>query len=164
MLNVMLGELPPLRGSCRVKGKISYSSQESWIFPGSIRQNVLCGLECNSARYEKVIQAAALERDFQQFPLGDATEVGGKGTQLSGGQKARISLARCLYVDTDIYLLDDPLSAVDAHVGRHLFDRAINGFLQNKTRILVTHQLQYLQNTDQILILNGASSLVLLIY
>jgi len=99
-----------------------------------------------------VVQAAALNSDLSKFPYGDETPVGEKGICLSGGQKARIGLARCLYVEADIYLLDDPLSAVDAHVGRHIFDNAISGFLKGKIRVLVTHQLQYLKNVDQILI------------
>ena len=103
-----------------------------------------------------MIRACALDRDFQLFPSGDGTTVGEKGVSLSGGQKARVNLARCLYVDADIYLMDDPLSAVDAHVGRHLVDEAINGFLRDKIRILVTNQLQYLKNVDKILILKDA--------
>ena len=106
------------------------------------------------------MKACALEKDFTLFPNGDQTAVGDKGISLSGGQKARLNLARALYIDADIYLLDDPLSAVDTHVGRHLFDRAINEFLRDKIRILVTHQLQYLQEVDQILVLKE----VILIY
>ena len=136
-----------------MKGKISYASQEPWIFSGSIRQNILCGSEFEQERYNEVIRVCALDRDLQLFPSNDETAVGEKGVSLSGGQKARINLARCLYVDADIYLMDDPLSAVDAHVGRHLVDEAINGFLRDKIRILVTHQLQYLNNVDKILVL-----------
>ena len=154
-MSAILGELSPLHGSCKVKGKIAYASQEPWIFSGTIRQNILCGSDYDLVRYKNVIQATALERDLMIFPHGDGTAVGEKGVQLSGGQKARINLARCLYVDADIYLMDDPLSAVDTHVGRHLFDQAINGFLRNKIRILVTHQLQYLKDVDQILVLKG---------
>ena len=106
-------------------------------------------------RYKKVVKACALEKDFTLFPNGDATAVGERGVSLSGGQKARVNLARALYVDADIYLMDDPLSAVDTHVGRHLFDKAINGFLRDKIRILVTHQLQYLKDVDQIIILKA---------
>ena len=106
------------------------------------------------------MKACALEKDFSLLPNGDQTAVGDKGISLSGGQKARLNLARALYIDADIYLLDDPLSAVDTHVGRHLFDRAINEFLRDKIRILVTHQLQYLQEVDQILVLKE----VILIY
>jgi len=136
-----------------VHGKVAYTSQEAWIFSGTIRENILCGSEYIEQRYRRVIEAAALERDLTLLPKGDQTLVGERGISLSGGQKARVSLARCLYVDADVYLMDDPLSAVDTHVGRHLFDKAINGFLKDKTRILVTHQLQYLKGVDKILVL-----------
>nr|WEU39104.1 NIES ABC protein [Daphnia magna] len=155
LLNVLLGELSPSTGTCRVAGKIAYASQESWIFSGTVRQNILCGLEYDLKRYKKVIKACALDKDFSLFPNGDQTAVGERGVSLSGGQKARVNLARSLYVDADIYLMDDPLSAVDTHVGRHLFDKAINGYLRDKIRVLVTHQLQYLKDVDQILILKA---------
>ncbi len=154
---MILNELLPVKGSCVVKGKLAFCPQEPWIFTGTVRQNILCGLDFDMVRYFQVIQASALEFDLSKFPLGDETQVGEKGISLSGGQKARISLARCLYVEADIYILDDPLSAVDAHVGRHIFNNAINGFLRGKTRILVTHQLQYLKDVDQILILEHVS-------
>jgi len=155
---VILGELPLLEGNCKVNGKVAYASQEAWIFSGTINENILCGQEYNEQRYRQVVEAAALERDFTLLPKGDQTLVGERGISLSGGQKARVNLARCLYVDADIYLLDDPLSAVDTHVGRHLFDKAINGFLKDKTRILVTHQLQYLKEVDQILVLKDVNT------
>jgi len=148
-----MGELPLLEGTKSVRGKIAYAPQEAWVFSGTVRQNILCGLEYDLKRYKRVVKACALEKDFTLLPNGDETTVGEKGVSLSGGQKARLNLARALYIDADIYLLDDPLSAVDTHVGRHLFDRAINGFLRNKIKILVTHQLQYLQEVDQILVL-----------
>jgi len=155
LLNIILRELIPLSGKIQIKGKIAYASQEPWIFSASIRKNILCGLHYDARRYKKVIKASALQTDFTTLPQGDQTIVGERGISLSGGQKARINLARCLYVDADIYLLDDPLSAVDTQVGRHLFDNAINGFLKDKIRILVTHQLQYLVDVDQILALKG---------
>ena len=155
LLNAILGEIEALTGSCKVAGKVAYASQEPWIFSGTIRQNVLCGQEYDSKRYNKVVKACALEKDFNLFPNGDSTLVGERGVSLSGGQKARVNLARALYIDADIYLLDDPLSAVDMHVGRHLFDKAINSYLRGKIRVLVTHQLQYLKDVDQILILKG---------
>jgi len=150
-----LGELSLLKGERSIQGKMAYASQEPWIFSATIRQNILCGSQYDPQRYRKVIKAAALERDFTLFPNGDQTAVGERGVSLSGGQKARVNLARCLYVDADIYLMDDPLSAVDTHVGRHLFDKAVNGFLHDKIRVLVTHQLQYLKDVDQILVLEN---------
>lgn len=150
---MILGELVPLQGSCKVSGKVAYASQEPWIFSGTVRQNIICGLDYEAERYNRVIEACALLDDFRLFSNGDCTLVGERGTSLSGGQKARISLARALYIDADIYLLDDPLSAVDTLVGRHLFDRAICSFLNGKIRVLVTHQLQYLEAVDKILVL-----------
>lgn len=102
-----------------------------------------------------MIQASALECDLHLLPHGDGTEVG--SLQLSTSQKVRINLARCLYVDADVYLLDDPLSAVGTKLGRQLFDQAINGFLRGKIRILVTYHLQYLQDKDHILLLDGVN-------
>lgn len=148
-----MGELRPLSGQCRVTGKIAYAPQVPWLFSdGNIRQNILCGLDYDAERYKRVLKATALETDLAQLTHGDQTIVGERGVTLSGGQKTRIGLARCLYVDADIYLLDDPLSAVDTRVGHHIFEEAINKFLSGKLRILVTHQLQYLKKVDQILV------------
>lgn len=105
-----------------------------------------------------MIRAAALERDFELLPFGDETIVGDKGISLSGGQKARINLARAIYRDADIYLLDDPLSAVDTHVGKHLFEHCIRGYLASKMIFLVTHQLQYLKKADKIVLLNQVNT------
>lgn len=107
-------------------------------------------------RYDEVVKVCALETDFQQFPYGDKTLVEERGVSLSGGQRARINLARAVYASADIYLFDDPLSAVDTHVGKHLFEQCIRGYLRHKTRVLVTHQLQFLRQADLIIILNEA--------
>ena len=147
LLHAMLGELLPLKGSCKVSGRVAYASQDPWIFSGTIRQNILCGLDYDADRYNRVIQVCALVDDISLFQNGDSALVGERGISLSGGQKARVSLARALYIEADIYLLDDPLSAVDTHVGRHLFNEAINSFLSTKIRVLVTHQLHYLKST-----------------
>lgn len=104
-----------------------------------------------------VIEACALAKDFDLLPNGDLTAVGERGVSLSGGQKARVNLARALYVDADIYLMDDPLSAVDPKVGRHLIDNVVNGILHEKIRILVTHQLQHLKDVEKILVLKAVS-------
>lgn len=106
-------------------------------------------------RYLRVIRATSLEEDFDQLPRGDASIIGEGGVSLSGGQKARVNLARCLYVDADIYLLDDPLSALDTRVSAHIFQKAIQGLLHGKIRVLVTHQLQYLRGDDQVLVLKS---------
>ncbi|XP_068628290.1 probable multidrug resistance-associated protein lethal(2)03659 [Battus philenor] len=157
LLHVLLRELPLVSGSVHVGGTVSYASQEPWLFAGSVRQNILFGQPMDRPRYNAVVRRCALDRDFTLFPYGDKTVVGERGVSLSGGQRARISLARAVYKRADIYLLDDPLSAVDAHVGRHLFESCVVGYLRNTTRILVTHQLQFLRDVDQIIILKNGS-------
>lgn len=154
LLQTILGELPVESGELMVNGKVSYAAQEPWLFSGSVRQNILFGLPMDHVRYRTVVKKCALTRDFELWPNGDKTIVGERGMSLSGGQKARINLARAIYRKANIYLLDDPLSAVDAHVSRHLFDQCIKDFLKDKVVVLVTHQLQYLQSVDQIVVLD----------
>ncbi|XP_053085621.1 multidrug resistance-associated protein 4 isoform X4 [Pangasianodon hypophthalmus] len=153
LLSAILGELPQDKGIVKVTGNLTYASQQPWVYPGTIRSNILFGKELQPQRYEKVLKACALKKDMELLPEGDLTVIGDRGATLSGGQKARVNLARAVYQDADIYLLDDPLSAVDAEVGRHLFDHCICGILKKKPRILVTHQLQYLREADHILVL-----------
>ncbi|XP_067842586.1 multidrug resistance-associated protein 4 isoform X2 [Heptranchias perlo] len=153
ILAAILGELSKENGIMNIQGKIAYCAQQPWVFPGTVRSNILFGKEYQRAKYEKVISACALKKDLELLQDGDLTQIGDRGVTLSGGQKARVNLARAVYQDADIYLLDDPLSAVDAEVGRHLFEQCIAGILKNKPRILVTHQLQYLSAASQILIL-----------
>ncbi|KAG8004595.1 Multidrug resistance-associated protein 4 [Nibea albiflora] len=153
LLSAILGELPHDEVMLKVKGQLSYAAQQPWVFPGTIRSNIVFGRELNLQKYEQVVRACALKKDFELLPDGDQTLIGDQGATLSGGQKARVNLARAVYQDADIYLLDDPLSAVDAEVGRHLFEQCICGLLKNKCRILVTHQLQHLWAADQILVL-----------
>nr|XP_005909297.1 PREDICTED: multidrug resistance-associated protein 4 isoform X2 [Bos mutus] len=153
LLSAVLGELPPNQGQVSVHGRIAYVSQQPWVFSGTVRSNILFGKKYEKERYEKVIKACALKKDLQLLEDGDLTMIGDRGTTLSGGQKARVNLARAVYQDADIYLLDDPLSAVDAEVSRHLFELCICQALHEKIRILVTHQLQYLKAASQILIL-----------
>ncbi|XP_029065759.1 multidrug resistance-associated protein 4 isoform X2 [Monodon monoceros] len=153
LLSAVLGELPPSQGLVSVHGRIAYVSQQPWVFSGTLRSNILFGKKYEKERYEKVIKACALKKDLQLLEDGDLTVIGDRGTTLSGGQKARVNLARAVYQDADIYLLDDPLSAVDAEVSRHLFELCICQALYQKITILVTHQLQYLKAASQILIL-----------
>ncbi|CAG9823622.1 unnamed protein product [Phaedon cochleariae] len=153
LLHVILQELPLIDGTLKVSGEISYASQDPWLFAGSVRQNILFGLPMDKLRYKTVVKKCALERDFSLLPYGDKTMVGDRGVSLSGGQRARINLARAVYKPADIYLLDDPLSAVDTHVGKELFEQCITGYLRNKIVVLVTHQIQYLQEVDDILYL-----------
>uniref|UniRef100_A0A5F4W7H5 Multidrug resistance-associated protein 4 n=1 Tax=Callithrix jacchus TaxID=9483 RepID=A0A5F4W7H5_CALJA len=153
LLSAVLGELAPSHGLVNVRGRIAYVSQQPWVFSGTVRSNILFGKKYEKERYEKVIKACALKKDLQLLEDGDLTVIGDRGTTLSGGQKARVNLARAVYQDADIYLLDDPLSAVDAEVSRHLFELCICQTLHEKITILVTHQLQYLKAASQILIL-----------
>ena len=151
ILQSILGEMPTCRGQIRVRGSLSYSGQEAWLFAGTIRENILFGRPYNRDRYHRVLEACALDQDCRQLEAGDQTVVGDRGIALSGGQRARVSLARAVYAEADIYLLDDPLSAVDVHVGKHLYSKCIRGLLKNKAVVLVTHQLQYLHDADEIL-------------
>ncbi|XP_036105449.1 multidrug resistance-associated protein 4 isoform X2 [Molossus molossus] len=153
LLSAVLGELSPSQGLVTVHGRIAYVAQQPWVFSGTVRSNILFGKKYEKERYEKVIKACALTKDLELLEDGDLTVIGDRGTTLSGGQKARVNLARAVYQDADIYLLDDPLSAVDAEVGRHLFQLCICQTLYEKITVLVTHQLQYLKAASQILIL-----------
>ncbi|XP_054272676.1 ATP-binding cassette sub-family C member 4-like [Macrosteles quadrilineatus] len=155
MLNLLLGELIKKEGKFKVQGVVSYAAQEPWIFSSSVRQNILFHEDYNSSRYKAVCKVCQLERDFELLPRGDKTLVGEKGASLSGGQKARISLARAVYKKADIYLLDDPLSAVDSHVSKHLFYHCIEEFLGDKTRILVTHQVQHLSKVNHLILMDS---------
>ncbi|XP_020287793.1 probable multidrug resistance-associated protein lethal(2)03659 [Pseudomyrmex gracilis] len=157
LLQAILQELPLTRGTIESHGRINYVSQQPWIFASSVKQNILFGQDMDKSRYDEVVKVCQMKTDISSFPYGDRTIVGERGINLSGGQRARINLARAIYKDADIYLLDDPLSAVDSHVGRRLVDECICGYLKGKTRILVTHQLQYLQLADQIVVMNNGA-------
>lgn len=163
LFQVLLGELPIESGTVDIRGSLSYGSQEPWLFPGSVRNNILFGQEYDRKRYEQVVKHCALTTDFQQLPDGDKTIIGERGSSLSGGQRARISLARAVYKKADVYLLDDPLSAVDAHVGRHLFDEVVGpkSYLaeQKATRVLITHQVHFLKEADWIVMIEDVSFL-----
>ncbi|KAG8452202.1 hypothetical protein GDO86_004119 [Hymenochirus boettgeri] len=153
LLSSILGELSKDKGYVDIRGKIAYVAQQPWVFSGTVRSNILFGKEYAQEKYDKVLRVCALKKDLLQLEDGDLTMIGDRGVTLSGGQKARVNLARAVYQDADIYLLDDPLSAVDAEVGRHLFEKCICQALRKKLCILVTHQLQYLSDAKQIVIL-----------
>ncbi|XP_049301233.1 uncharacterized protein LOC125774907 [Anopheles funestus] len=155
LLQVILGELELDDGRVEIHGTVSYAPQEPWLFGGSVRNNILFTEEYDERRYLRVVRVCALEKDFELFPHGDQTIVGERGISLSGGQKARVNLARAIYRRADIYLLDDPLSAVDTHVGKHIYELCIRDFLANSVCILVTHQLQYLKDVQQIVLMNA---------
>lgn len=137
LLSALIGELHKLEGSVNTWGRIAYASQQAWVQNTTLRENILFGKEFDETRYNRVIEACSLTPDLKLLPAGDMTEIGEKGINLSGGQKQRVSLARCLYSDADLFLFDDSLSAVDAHVARHIFDQVLgsNGILKDKVSI-----------------------------
>ncbi|KAE8687917.1 ABC transporter C family member 8 [Hibiscus syriacus] len=155
ILYAMLGEIPKLSGTVHMFGSIAYVSQVSWIQSGTIRENILYGNPMDADKYDKAIKACALDKDINSFDHGDLTEIGQRGINMSGGQKQRIQLARAVYNDADIYLLDDPFSAVDAHTASVLFNDCVMKALENKTVILVTHQVEFLSEVDRILVMDG---------
>lgn len=159
LLSACLGDLVKLEGSVTVSGTVAYSPQQAWIQNNSVKNNILFGKSYDHDRYEQVIEACALKTDLAVLPAGDETEIGEKGINLSGGQKQRISIARAVYSDRDIYLFDDPLSAVDSNVGKHIFEKVIgpDGMLGGKTRVLVTHRLSVLPDVDTVVVLRDGT-------
>ncbi|XP_067934559.1 ATP-binding cassette sub-family C member 2-like [Watersipora subatra] len=157
LLAALVGDLYKHQGTVTVKGSVALVAQQAFILNDSVRDNILFGSEYKADRYNEVVEACALTKDFEVLANGDQTTIGEKGINLSGGQKQRISLARAVYNDADIYLLDDPLSAVDAHVGRHIFDHVIgpNGLLRQKTRFMVTHGIHWLPLVQEVYVLKS---------
>ncbi|OMO59440.1 hypothetical protein COLO4_34219 [Corchorus olitorius] len=155
LLAAVLGEVPRVNGIVDVYGKIAYVSQTAWIQAGSIQENILFGSEMDQVRYEQVLEKCCLLKDLQMLPFGDLTEIGEKGVNLSGGQKQRVQLARALYRDADIYLLDDPFSALDAQTATTLFNEYVLKALSDKTVMLVTHHVDFLPAFDSILLMSG---------
>ncbi|XP_011615233.2 multidrug resistance-associated protein 1 [Takifugu rubripes] len=156
LLSALLGEMDKLEGTVVVQGLVAFVPQQAWIQNSTFKENIVFGQELRETWYHSVVEACALKPDLEILPAGDQTEIGEKGVNLSGGQKQRVSLARAIYCDRAVYLLDDPLSAVDAHVGKQIFDQVIGpqGLLKGKTRLLVTHGLSYLSQTDLILVMS----------
>ncbi|WVY94254.1 hypothetical protein V8G54_033342, partial [Vigna mungo] len=153
LLSCIIGEVPKISGTLKICGTKAYVSQSPWIQSGKIEDNILFGKEMDSEKYEKVLEACSLTKDLEVLPFGDHTIIGEKGINLSGGQKQRVQIARALYQDADIYLFDDPFSAVDAHTGSHLFKECLLGLLKSKTVIYVTHQVEFLPDADLILVM-----------
>lgn len=154
-LQAMLGDLYKIRGEVVVRGKVAYVAQQSWVMNATVRENIVFGYRWDKEFYDKTVRACALLDDFASLPDGDQTEVGERGISLSGGQKARLTLARAVYARADIYLLDDVLSAVDQHVGRHLINNVLgdSGILKSRTRILATNSLPILMEANYIVLL-----------
>lgn len=163
-LSAILGEMESIGGSkvymsTADEHQVSFCSQSPWIVNDTLRGNILFGRKFNEDRYNEVVHACALSDDLAVLPAGDSTEIGERGINLSGGQKARVALARALYSpESKVILLDDPLSAVDAHVGEHLFQKAISGDVcRGATRILVTHHVHFLPRCDAVIILDDGT-------
>ncbi|XP_015618697.1 ABC transporter C family member 10 [Oryza sativa Japonica Group] len=154
LLAAILGEVPRTDGVIQVSGKIAYVSQNAWIQTGSVKDNILFGSTMDKPRYEETLKFCSLVHDLEILPFGDLTQIGERGANLSGGQKQRIQLARALYHDADIYLLDDPFSSVDAHTATSLFNEYVMGALSEKTVLLVTHQVEFLHAFDSVLLMS----------
>lgn len=151
LLSALGGEMRRSSGSVTFGASRAFCPQYAWIQNASVRDNITFGKDFDQEWYDKVTDACALRKDFQMLPQGDKTEIGERGITVSGGQKQRINIARAIYFNADIVLMDDPLSAVDAHVGRQIMDQAICGLLANKCRVLATHQLHVLPRCDRII-------------
>jgi ABC-type multidrug transport system fused ATPase/permease subunit len=151
LLGALAGDMRKTKGDVTIGASRAFCPQYAWIQNATVRENIIFGKEFNQAWYDKVVDACALRPDLEMLPNGDMTEIGERGITVSGGQKQRMNIARAIYFNADIVLMDDPLSAVDAHVGRHIMDNAICGLLKDKCRILATHQLHVLSRCDRII-------------
>jgi ATP-binding cassette subfamily C (CFTR/MRP) protein 1 len=155
LLAALAGDMRKTGGSGTLGATRAFCPQYAWIQNATVKENIVFGRDFNAPWYNKVVDACALRADLEMLPAGDATEIGERGITISGGQKQRLNIARAIYFNADIILLDDPLSAVDAHVGRHIMDNAICGLLKGKCRILATHQLHVISRCDRIVWMDG---------
>ncbi|XP_055543163.1 multidrug resistance-associated protein 1-like [Wyeomyia smithii] len=155
LISALLGEMEKTKGTVNTDGRIAFVPQQAWIQNATLRENILFGRGFDAQKYDRVLESCALKPDLAMLPGGDSTEIGEKGINLSGGQKQRIALARAVYADAEIYLFDDPLSAVDAHVGKHIFEKVIGpqGMLVGRSRLLVTHGISFLPYVDEIFVM-----------
>ncbi|KAL2611008.1 hypothetical protein R1flu_022700 [Riccia fluitans] len=156
LISAILGDLPAITRDTEavLRGDVAYVAQVSWIFNATVRDNILFGAPYDAARYKHAIHVSALDRDLALLPGGDLTEIGERGVNISGGQKQRVSIARAVYANADVYLFDDPLSALDSHVARQVFDSCLRDGLKGKTRVLVTNQLHFLSQVDKIVLIH----------
>ena len=152
--NLLVINKPKAEGNIQLSGKVSFVSQNSWILNDTIEQNILFFKSMEREKYNKILSICQLKQDLQIFHKGDQTEIGEKGVNLSGGQKARLAIARAVYNDSDIYVFDDPLSSLDAYVGMNLFNQVFNDYLKEKTIIISTHALQYVSFFDKVFYIN----------
>uniref|UniRef100_A0A1D1XPI6 ABC transporter C family member 10 n=1 Tax=Anthurium amnicola TaxID=1678845 RepID=A0A1D1XPI6_9ARAE len=159
LIAAILGEIPNIKGMVQVSGKIAYVSQTAWIQTGTIRDNILFGSPMDKQRYQDTLEKCSLVKDLDMLPFGDLTEIGERGVNLSGGQKQRVQLARALYQDANIYLLDDPFSALDAQTATSLFNEYVIRGLKEKTILLVTHQVDFLPVFDSVMLMSDGEIL-----
>ncbi|XP_052140997.1 ABC transporter C family member 4-like [Oryza glaberrima] len=157
LLGCILGEMRKISGEVTVRGSMAYVPQTAWIQNGTIEENILFGRGMQRERYREAIRVCSLDKDLEMMEFGDQTEIGERGINLSGGQKQRIQLARAVYQDADVYLLDDVFSAVDAHTGSDIFRDCVRGALRDKTVLLVTHQLDFLRNAHAIYVMRDGA-------
>ncbi|KAI1864810.1 uncharacterized protein JN550_008630 [Neoarthrinium moseri] len=155
LLAALAGDMRRTSGDVVLGASRAFCPQYAWIQNATLKENIIFGKDMDRDWYQEVITACALQPDLDMLPNGDSTEIGERGITISGGQKQRLNIARAIYFDSDIVIMDDPLSAVDAHVGRHIFDNAIMGLLKDKCRILATHQLWVLNRCDRIIWMEG---------
>ncbi|EFJ27568.1 hypothetical protein SELMODRAFT_411687 [Selaginella moellendorffii] len=161
LLSCILGQIPKLSGEVRVRGTTSYTCQSAWIQNATIKENILFDSAMDKPRYERVIAACQLKKDLEMLSHGDGTHIGDRGVNLSGGQKQRLQLARAVYKDADIYLLDDPLSALDVKTSNLILKECILGLLQNKTVLLVTHFQEAAKQADKTIVLQEGTVKIL---
>ncbi|XP_028395271.1 ATP-binding cassette sub-family C member 9-like [Dendronephthya gigantea] len=164
LVNALLGEMTPVGGQVLWADDVTvaYAAQKAWLLNDTVKNNILFGQPFIRERYDAILQACALKSDLEILPAGDETEIGEKGINLSGGQKQRISLARAVYSGANFVMFDDPLSALDAHVGQHVFEQAIMNMLvkRGRTVVLVTHQLQYLPKADNVIVMKDGCAVI----
>ncbi|XP_053398618.1 ATP-binding cassette sub-family C member 5-like isoform X2 [Mercenaria mercenaria] len=153
LMSAVMGRMLLQKGHLAVNGDVAYVAQQAWIFNATLKENILFGREFDADRYKQVINCCGLEPDLRLLSDGDETEIGERGANLSGGQKQRVNLARAVYSHSDIFILDDPLSALDVKVGKQIFHTCIKSMLKDKTVLLVTHQLQYLKHCDEVVVM-----------
>lgn len=159
LIHAVLGEMRKLHGSVTLHGSVAYVAQTAWIFNDTLRNNITFGSDFDERLYNKAISVSALEHDINILPAGDMTAIGEKGINLSGGQKQRVSIARAVYANADVYLFDDPLSALDAHVSQEVFQKCFSrqGFLKDKLRVLITNQVHVLPQCDEVVFLENGT-------
>ena len=155
VLNVITKEVQISSGTILHDGCIAHVSQSPWMFSGTIRENIVFGKPFRDKKYHDVIKACALKQDFDALPNGNLTQIGERGISLSGGQKARINLARAVYYDADVFLLDDPLCSLDSKVSEQIFQHCICGILKGRLRVLVTHNPRFLERADCVIVIRN---------